>query len=186
MENRKELEFENCDLVLKQGDITKEVVDAIVNAANSRLAGGGGVDGAIRRAGGPVIAEECNQIIKQIQRLETGEAAATSAGNLNAKYVIHTVGPIWNDGKSGEPEKLYNAYFNSLKVAKEREVKTIAFPSISTGIYGYPVEKAALIALKATTEFLKKHNHFNEVRFVLFDSGTFEAFVTAAEKMGIT
>lgn len=185
MESKREVKVKNCLLVFKQGDITLEDVDVIVNAANSRLAGGGGVDGAIRRAGGPVIAEECNQIIKRIGRLETGEAVATSAGNLKAKYVVHTVGPIWSGGKSGEPEKLYNAYFNSLKLAKEKGAKTIAFPSISTGIYGYPVEDAAPIAIKAVLEFLEKNDHFDEVRFVLFDSRTYQAYVEAAEKAGI-
>lgn len=185
MEVKKVIRVKDCSLILKKGDIVKEAVDAIVNAANSRLAGGGGVDGAIRRAGGPVITEECNQIIREIGRLETGEAVATSAGNLNAKYVIHTVGPIWCGGKSDEPEKLYNAYFNSLKLAKEKGAKTIAFPSISTGIYRYPVEKAAPVALKAVTDFLEKHDHFDEVRIVLFDSHTYEAFLRAAEEAGI-
>lgn len=171
-------------LELKQGDITEENVDAVVNAANSRLAGGGGVDGAIHRRGGPVIAEQCREIIKRIGRLETGRAVHTDAGDLPARYVIHTVGPIWRGGAAGEAELLASAYRSSLDVARELGVKTIAFPSISTGAYGYPVEEAAAVALKAVIDYVKQHpDLFDEVRFVLFDSRTFDAYRKALQEL---
>lgn len=135
--------------------------------------GGGGVDGAIHRAGGPKILEECKEIIKKIGRLSTGEAVITTGGNLPAKYVIHTVGPIWKDGKNREPEFLKDAYTNSLELAMKKEIKTIAFPSISTGAYRYPLKEAAKIALKAVVDFLKENDHFDEVKFVLFTEKTY-------------
>jgi O-acetyl-ADP-ribose deacetylase (regulator of RNase III) len=164
---------------LTQGDITHQVVDAIVNAANSSLLGGGGVDGAIHRAGGPDILEECKKIRASKGKLPTGQAVITSAGRLKAKYVIHTVGPIWNGGKNHEPELLANAYRNSLKLASENNLKTIAFPSVSTGVYGYPVEHAAIIALKTVSNYLKGETGVELVRFVLYDHKTFNGYKKA-------
>ena len=130
-----------------KGDITKIKVDAIVNAANSSLLGGGGVDGAIHRAGGPAILEECKKIVARQGGCKTGEAVITSAGNLPAKCVIHTVGPVWNGGNNDERNKLANCYLNSLRIAVEYNLKTIAFPNISTGIYGFPKKEAAKISV---------------------------------------
>jgi len=174
-----EVKMGKTTLTLIQGDITKQDTEAIVNAANGRLMGGGGVDGAIHRAGGPEILEECKEIIKKIGRLPTGEAVITTGGNLPAKYVIHTVGPIWKGGKNREPELLKNAYVNSLKLAMKKEVKTIAFPSISTGAYRYPLEEAAKIALKAVMDFLKEKDHFDEIKFVLFTEKTYITYKEA-------
>lgn len=151
-----------------QGDITKESVDAIVNAANSSLMGGGGVDGAIHRAGGPLILEECKKIMAEIGRLPTGQAVITTGGNLPAKYVIHAVGPIWNGGTRNEPQLLKDCYINCLKLADEKGIKTIAFPSISTGAYRYPLEEAAQIAVSAIKEYLSGQTEITEVRFTLF------------------
>jgi len=159
-------------LSLAEGDITKQDTDAIVNAANKSLRGGGGVDGAIHRAGGPKILEEC----KKIGGCETGEAVITTGGNLKAKYVIHTVGPIYRDGLHGEPKLLENAYQNSLKLASSKGIKSIAFPSISTGAYGYPLENAAEIALKTAINYLKKHTDIELIRFVLFGQKTLEVY----------
>ncbi|HPP05691.1 MAG TPA: O-acetyl-ADP-ribose deacetylase [Spirochaetota bacterium] len=154
---------------LLKGDITRLEVDAIVNAANSSLMGGGGVDGAIHRAGGPQILEECKQIIKKIGRLPTGEAVITSGGNMKVKFVIHTVGPIWNGGSNNEEKLLANSYYNSLKIATENNIKTIAFPSISTGVYGYPIEKASIIAINTVKKFITENDYdFEEIIFVLF------------------
>ncbi len=166
-------------LTLIQGDITKQTTEAIVNAANGRLMGGGGIDGAIHKAGGSEILEECKEIIKKIGRLPTGEAVITTGGNLPAKHVIHTVGPIWKGGKNREPELLKDAYTNSLKLAKNKGVKIIAFPSISTGAYRYPLKEAAKIALKAVKDFLKEKDHFDEVKFVLFTEKTYIAYKEA-------
>ncbi|MDO8885996.1 O-acetyl-ADP-ribose deacetylase [Candidatus Oleimmundimicrobium sp.] len=160
-------------LSLIQGDITKQDTEAIVNAANSSLIGGGGVDGAIHKIGGPKILKECKEIIKKIGRLPTGEAVITTGGSLLAKYVIHTVGPIWRGRKNREPELLKDAYTNSLKLAMKKEIKTIAFPSISTGAYRYPLKEAAKIALKTVVDFLKENNKFDEVKFVLFTEETY-------------
>ncbi|MFC1745067.1 O-acetyl-ADP-ribose deacetylase [Candidatus Riflebacteria bacterium] len=158
-------------LTLKKGDITAQNVDIIVNAANSQLAGGGGVDGAIHRKGGPGIMEECDKIRAKIGRLPTGEAVITGAGALQARYVIHTVGPIWAGGKKNENEQLGYAYLNSLKIASEYDATTIAFPSISTGAYGFPIKKAAVIALNAVKNFCMANSHsLKEVRFVLFSA----------------
>ncbi|MDP3913474.1 MAG: O-acetyl-ADP-ribose deacetylase [Bacteroidota bacterium] len=159
-----------------QGDITKLEVDAIVNAANSSLMGGGGVDGAIHRAGGPVILAECREIVARQGRCETGKAVITSGGNLPAKYVIHTVGPIWNGGSNNEPKLLENSYQNSLKIAVENGIETITFPNISTGIYGFPKEKAAEIAVKAVTEFLSENEQIKTVYFVCFDHENYELY----------
>lgn len=162
-----------------QGDITQQKVDAIVNAANSSLMGGGGVDGAIHSKGGPSILEECKKIAAKIGRLPTGEAVITTAGNLSAKYVIHTVGPVWSGGTRNEPILLRNCYINSLKCADENAVKTIAFPSISTGAYRYPVKEAAKIAVSAIREYLAGDTGIEEVRLVLFDKQTLKAYLTA-------
>jgi O-acetyl-ADP-ribose deacetylase (regulator of RNase III) len=170
-------------LILSQGDITKESTDAIVNAANPSLMGGGGVDGAIHRAGGSAILEECKKIRAKQGTLPTGKAVITTGGKLNAKYVIHTVGPIWHGGNQGEPELLKSCYIESLKVAVANGCKSVAFPSISTGAYGYPVEKAAPVALEAVINFLKKNEFIEEVRFILFDSHTFDAYNKAFKQI---
>ena len=159
-----EVKINESILYLEEGDITKQDTDAIVNAANKSLRGGGGVDGAIHRAGGPKILEECIKI----GRCETGEAVITGGGNLRAKYVIHTVGPIYKDGLHNEPRLLANAYKNSLTVASSKGLKSIAFPSISTGAYGYPLEQAAEIALNTAITYLKKNTDIELIRFVLF------------------
>ena len=153
-----------------QGDLTREETDAIVNAANTSLLGGGGVDGAIHRAGGPAILEEC----RKIGGCPTGEARITTAGNLKAKYVIHTVGPVYRDGNHGEPELLANAYRNSFRLAVEKDLKSLSFPAISTGVYGYPMEEAAKIALATISEELSRSPSIEKVRFVLFDSLAYE------------
>jgi O-acetyl-ADP-ribose deacetylase (regulator of RNase III) len=167
-------------LQLLRGDITKVPVDAIANAANSQLAGGGGVDGAIHLAGGPVIMQELDIIRKQSGGCPTGSAVATTAGNLPAKYVFHAVGPIYRDGKSAEGEKLASAYQACLNLAEEKGVTYLSFPSISTGIYGYPVEKAAPIALTTVLRHLERaETKLQRVVFVLFDEKTINAYETA-------
>lgn len=171
--------FDKTLVTLKQGDITQENVDAIVNAANSGLLGGGGVDGAIHRAGGPTILEACKKIRETQGRCPTGQAVITHAGNLNANHVVHTVGPIWQGGNSNEEQLLHNAYTNSLQIASDHGDKTIAFPSISTGAYGFPIDKAAPIALKAVRDFALENDHFQEVRFVLFSSRDLQVYENA-------
>jgi O-acetyl-ADP-ribose deacetylase (regulator of RNase III) len=166
-------------LSIIQGDITRQATDAIVNAANSGLMGGGGVDGAIHRAGGPAILEECIKIVARQGRLPTGKAVITTAGNLKTRHVIHTVGPIWHGGNEGEPALLASAYRESLKLAAANNLSSVSFPSISTGAYGYPVEKAARIALKEVITFLKQTTSVKEVVFVLYDSRTFDAYADA-------
>lgn len=163
------------------GDITKQTdVEAIVNAANNSLLGGGGVDGAIHRAAGRELLEEC----RTLNGCETGEAKITSAYKLPCKYVIHTVGPIYRGGNSGEPQLLANAYKNSMKLAMENKIRTIAFPSISTGVYSYPLEEAAEIAVKTVNDFYMEHqNEFDCIRFVLFDDRTKQAYDNAINKM---
>lgn len=167
-----------------QGDITNMVTDAIVNAANSSLIGGGGVDGAIHRRGGPAILEECKKIraAEWPQGLPTGKAVITGAGNLKARHVIHTVGPVWHGGNYGEPELLAQAYQNSLKLAAAKGLKTIAFPSISTGAYRYPLTEAAKIALKTVKEFLEG-DCLDEVVFVLFSESSLNIYTDEAEKL---
>lgn len=152
-----------------KGDITKVHVDAIVNAANSSLLGGGGVDGAIHRVGGPDIPEDCRKIIAKQGSCKTGQAVITSAGNLPAKFVIHTVGPVWNGGQKGEEQKLADCYRNSLQLAVDNHCKTIAFPNISTGIYGFPKDKAAVISIDTVVDFLSKNEVIEKVIFVCFD-----------------
>ncbi|MCZ7393184.1 MAG: O-acetyl-ADP-ribose deacetylase [Candidatus Methanoperedens sp.] len=156
-------------IILVLGDITEQDTDAIVNAANPSLLGGGGVDGAIHRKGGAEILKEC-KIIRQTlypDGLPTGKAVMTTGGKLKAKKVIHTVGPIWSGGDGGEPELLAQAYISSLDLAQKMGLKIISFPSISTGAYGYQIEKASRVAVRAVVEFLEKNNGFEEVRFVL-------------------
>jgi len=165
-------------------DITTLKVDAIVNAANSSLMGGGGVDGAIHRAGGKQILEECKQIVKKIGKLPAGEAVITTAGKMPSKKVIHTVGPVWHGGNKNEPQLLRNCYQNSLHVAMENGLKTVAFPSISTGVYGYPVDKAARVAAKAVVDFLKENqNVFEEVIFCAFDARTEKEYADALREI---
>jgi O-acetyl-ADP-ribose deacetylase len=154
---------------LIKGDITRLEVDAIVNAANSSLMGGGGVDGAIHRAGGPAILEECRRIIARQGACKTGEAVITTGGNLPARFVIHTVGPVWNNGKKDEAFKLANCYKNSLQESAAHALKSIAFPNISTSIYSYPKKEAALIAVEAVNEWLKNNSSLEQVIFVCFD-----------------
>ena len=163
-------------------DITKLSVDAIVNAANSTLLGGGGVDGAIHRAGGPSILAECERIVAKIGRLPAGKAAMTTAGRMPSKYVVHTVGPVYNGGKRGEAKTLASAYRESVRIADENSVTTMAFPSISTGAYGYPVNEAARVAIKAVADALQNTSFVKEVRFALFDSSTLDAYVAAARQ----
>ncbi len=177
------ISIKNTILSIIQGDITTQETDAIVNAANSGLMGGGGVDGAIHRAGGSAILEECKQIVKKQGRLPTGQAVITSGGNLPAKYVIHTVGPVWHGGNNGESELLSSAYRESLALAADNDLESISFPSISTGVYGYPVEKAASVAISAVKNFLKKGElSIKEVVFVLFDSHTYSAYAQQLDK----
>lgn len=173
-------------LRLVQGDITQQETDAIVNAANSELAGGGGVDGAIHRAGGPAIHEECMRIRRERGRLPAGQAVITTGGRLKARYVIHTVGPIWQGGDHGEDETLASAYRSSLELAREHGLRTVAFPSISTGAYGFPVERAARVALGAVRDFLRgpEGQGLDEVRFVLFSGRDLEVYDRVLRDMG--
>jgi O-acetyl-ADP-ribose deacetylase (regulator of RNase III) len=159
---------------LLQGDITKVDADAIVNAANTSLLGGGGVDGAIHRAGGPAILDDCRKIIAKQGGCKVGEAVITTAGNLPAKFVIHTVGPVWNGGKKNEEKKLSECYRNSLQLAVDTNCKTIAFPNISTGIYRFPKDKAASISVDTVLDFLSKTDKIEKVLFVCFDEENYE------------
>lgn len=177
LDGGKTLEFEG------PGDITKETTDAIVNAANSSLLGGGGVDGAIHRAGGPSILAECKQIVNKIGGLPTGKAVITNGGRLAAKYVVHTVGPIYRGGSAGEAEMLASCHRESIRVADDQGVHSLAFPAISTGAYGYPVSAAAFIALGATRTALCDTSHLALVRFVLFDGATLQSFIDAAKNL---
>lgn len=166
-------------LELVQGDITQQNISAIVNAANSSLLGGGGVDGAIHRAGGPAILEEC----KTLGGCKTGDAKITTGGNLKAHDVIHTVGPIYRGGNKGEAELLASCYRKCLQIACDREIGSIAFPSISTGAYCYPVREAAAIALSTVMNFLQQNDEVKLVRFVLFDDQTLNAYQDALDAM---
>ena len=163
---------------LEQGDITRQETEAIVNAANSRLAGGGGVDGAIHRAGGPTIMDEC----RRIGHCPTGQAVITTGGNLKAKYVIHTVGPIYQGGSRGEALLLAGAYRECLKLAQQKGIRSVAFPSLSTGAYGYPLQEAARIAVKTVADYIRENPGFDRVGFVLFGSQAYQAYVQAARK----
>jgi O-acetyl-ADP-ribose deacetylase (regulator of RNase III) len=162
-------------IALVQGDITTQTTEAIVNAANSRLVGGGGVDGAIHAAGGPTIMEEC----RKIGGCPTGQAVITTGGNLKAKYVIHTVGPIYRGGTHGEEKLLASAYRNSLEIASRKKIRSVAFPSISTGAYAYPIKEAARVALKTTMDYLTDHPEIELVRFVLFGAVDLEVYEAA-------
>jgi O-acetyl-ADP-ribose deacetylase (regulator of RNase III) len=164
-------------------DITKETTDAIVNAANSSLMGGGGVDGAIHRAGGPAILAECKKIVAEIGRLPAGKAVLTTGGRLAARYVIHTVGPVYSGGKRGEAETLASCHRECIRLADEHAVESLSFPAISTGAYGYPVAEAAAVAVSAVVEALRSTAHLTKVRFVLFDLSTLRAYATAAENL---
>ena|SRR3989338_1310223 len=170
-------------LSLVQGDITLQETEAIVNAANTSLLGGGGVDGAIHRAGGPKILEECKKIRAKQGGCPTGEAVITTGGNMATGYVIHTVGPVWSGGNRGEEQLLRNAYYNSLNLAKENGIKSVSFPSISTGVYRFPIDKAAKIAITTVKEFIQEYN-FAEVRFVLFSERDLQVYEKALR--GIT
>ena len=175
--NRKTLELHG------PADITKETTEAIVNAANSSLLGGGGVDGAIHHAGGPSILNECKRIVATIGNLPAGKAVITTGGRLPARYVIHTVGPVYRGGRQHEPETLASCYRECIRIADDHGIKSLALPSISTGAFGYPVREAAEIAVRAIVEALPHCAHVEQVRFVLFDVATLEAYVRAAEKI---
>ena len=175
-----EVTVKGTTVSLVQGDITKQGTDAIVNAANPSLMGGGGVDGAIHRAGGPAILRECKEIVARQGRLPTGKAVITTGGNLKARYVIHTVGPIWHGGSGNEAELLSSAYCECLKLAAQNKLASISFPSISTGAYCYPVAEAAEIAVGTIVSFLREQpTPLKEVAFVLFDSLTYLSYRSA-------
>jgi O-acetyl-ADP-ribose deacetylase (regulator of RNase III) len=173
------MRINNKILELVEGDITLQTTDAIVNAANSGLAGGGGVDGAIHRAGGPSIMASC----RKIGGCPPGEAIITTGGNLPVKFVIHTVGPIWRGGTKGEPEILRNAYNNSLDLAEKNELKSVAFPSISTGVYGYPISQASEIAIGTVIRHLSGPSGLEMVRFVLFGRDNYDAYAKTLNKI---
>lgn len=174
MDSTNRAEIGGATIELVRGDITTELTDAIVNAANTSLLGGGGVDGAIHRKGGPAILEEC----RRIGGCKSGQAVITTAGNLPARYVIHTVGPVWNGGAHGEPELLANAYRNSLRLAEEQRLTSIAFPSVSTGAYRYPITLAAPLALRTVTASLcaNPEGSLRRVLFVLFTDADLAAY----------
>ncbi len=179
-----EIVINGTKLLLVEGNITAKDTDAIVNAANSSLMGGGGVDGAIHRMAGPAILEECKRIRAELGGpLPTGEAVITTGGDLKARHVIHTVGPVWYGGTRGEPELLANAYRNSLRLAVDTGLRTVSFPSISTGAHGYPVDKAAEVALRAVLSLLEENTLLDEVIFVLFDSRTFRTYQETLERL---
>jgi O-acetyl-ADP-ribose deacetylase (regulator of RNase III) len=169
----------NATLSLIEGDITRQETDAIVNAANTRLAGGAGVDGAIHAAGGPSIMTEC----RRIGGCPTGQAVITAGGSLKARFVIHTVGPVYQGGGSGEAALLKSAYLESLKLASTKGLKSLAFPAISTGVYAYPLEEAARIALETVMEYLRRHNDLERVRFVLFSRKMYDTFAGELQKL---
>lgn len=171
--------MQKSKLEITKGDITKLSVDAIVNAANTTLLGGGGVDGAIHRAAGPELLEEC----RTLGGCSTGLAKITKGYRLPAKYVIHTVGPVWHGGSKGEPSLLASCYQSSLKLALEHKVRTIAFPAISCGVYGYPIPEAAAIAVRETVKFLDLHNEIDKVIFMCFDETVFNAYQQAVDAL---
>jgi O-acetyl-ADP-ribose deacetylase len=170
-------------LSITQGDITQQDTDAIVNAANSGLMGGGGVDGAIHSAGGPAILEECKKIVRKQGTLPAGQAVITTGGRMKARHVIHTVGPIWYGGSHQEPDLLASAYRESLKLAAANNLASVSFPSISTGAYSYPIDKAARIALKEVVAFLLKPSSVKEVVFVLYGEANYEAYEKALKEI---
>lgn len=169
------IKINKSTLELVEGNITEQSTEAVVNPANRTLLGGGGVDGAIHRAGGPRIMEEC----RKLGGCDSGDARITTGGNLPSPYVIHTVGPVYRDGRHKEADLLARAYKRSLEVAEENGIRTIAFPSISTGAYGYPLDKAAEIALRTVIDYLKQHSGITLVRFVLYGQKSFKAFSDA-------
>ncbi len=172
-----EYPYKGVNIIVKYGNITKEKVDVIVNAANSALRGGGGVDGAIHDAGGAVILEECREIIKKIGSLEIGKTAVTSGGKLDVKWIIHTVGPVWLGGRSGESDYLRNSYLNSLIEAERLGALTIAFPSISTGVFGYPQIEAMVIAVNSVFEYIDNGgDKIKEIRFVVFNESYYNRY----------
>jgi len=178
------LNWRTTRVSIVQGDVTEQNVDAVINAANSSLMGGGGVDGAIHKRGGPRILEECKMLRRMYwpNGLPTGKAAITSGGQLKARHVIHTVGPVWRGGNRGEPGELADCYSNSLALAKEKRLKSVAFPSISTGAYGYPIEAASRVALKTVKEFVEKEGWPPRVVFVLFSNRDFEVYERTAKE----
>jgi len=179
-----EVKIKDAKLTLVQGDITRQHTDAIVNAANSSLMGGGGVDGAIHRAGGPAILEECKQIVARQGRLPAGKAVITGAGKMPSRFVIHTVGPIWAGGRNNEADVLASAYRESLQLAEFKKLTSVSFPSISTGAYGYPVIDAAGIAVKTVINFLNNEAvSVSEVVFVLFDNVTLRVYEQALKNI---
>ncbi len=182
--NRHQVVINGVTVTLVRGDITQQTTDAIINAANSSLMGGGGVDGAIHRAGGPAILEECKQIVARQGRLPPGKAVITTGGKLKARFVIHTVGPIWKGGNYGEPEVLASAYRESLRLASEHNLRSVSFPSISTGAYGYPVSSAAETGLKTVIAYIRsERSSLREVVFVLFDGVTFHAYASVLKTL---
>ncbi|MFB3924800.1 MAG: O-acetyl-ADP-ribose deacetylase [Syntrophales bacterium] len=174
-----EVKINGSIISIIEGDITHEETDAVVNAANSGLRGGGGVDGAIHRAGGPAIMEEC----RKIGSCPTGKAVITTGGNLKAKYVIHAVGPVYRDGSRGEPELLKSAYLESLRIASQKGLKSLSFPAISTGAYGFPMREAARIALTTVIDYLGAHHDIKNVRFVLFGRNAYDTFSEELKKL---
>jgi O-acetyl-ADP-ribose deacetylase (regulator of RNase III) len=181
-----DVKINNTSILLTRGDITCQATDAIVNAANSSLMGGGGVDGAIHRAGGPAILEECRRIVAEQGELPAGKAVVTTGGNLAAKYVIHTVGPIWRGGRNKEEDILSDAYIESLRLAEKLKLESISFPSISTGAYRYPVEAAARIAINSVVKFAKEEAlSIKKIVFVLFDEITFSHYAKALAEAAV-
>jgi len=181
MERGSGRDFGTRRIELTRGDITREPVDAIVNAANSSLMGGGGVDGAIHRAGGPAILDECRRIVEARGPLPAGEAVITTGGRLPARRVIHTVGPRWRGGDRGEAATLASCYRNSLALAAAEGLASLAFPSISTGAYGYPISEASVVAVGAVADVLKAGSPLRQVRFVLFSDADLEAYRRALD-----
>jgi O-acetyl-ADP-ribose deacetylase (regulator of RNase III) len=181
--NGMKVQFGKHRIELAQGDITQQAVDAIVNAANSALAGGGGVDGAIHRAGGPHLMAETRRLYPD--GCATGNAVATTAGNLPAQFVFHAVGPVWHGGHRGEADLLRSCYRRCLELARDHQCQSIAFPAISTGVYGYPIDLAAMESLREIRQFLAEHQHLDAltVRVVLFDAGAYAAFARVLETM---
>ncbi|MCW3981321.1 MAG: O-acetyl-ADP-ribose deacetylase [Candidatus Bathyarchaeota archaeon] len=175
----------NIKISIVRGDIAEQSTDAIVNAANNSLMGGGGVDGAIHRKGGPTILEECKRIRENEwpNGLPTGKAVITKGGNLKARYVIHTVGPVWHGGDQGEPELLAKAYRNSIDLAVSKGLRSVAFPSISTGTYNYPIEKAARTALETVAETLRGQRVLEEVIFTLFSGAALNTYIETAREL---